>query len=321
MKLILTCLLATAALSTYSQTADKVLARVHYNFIHMQDTSRRDQLHREEMSLIIGKNVSLYTSGLKIEQAKKIRSIKATASTQMTTKATAGKTVSIAAKASTATSNDMPTMTDYYFFSKEQMFYTKEQIINEYLVQENAPKITWKVIDETRSVSGIPCQKAITYFKGRNWIAWYAPELPFQSGPWKLNGLPGLIIEAYDENQEVQFRFAGIENVKVDSNQTSVADSKFETAGMRPEMKAYMEQANLYLGNEIKLPEHVIKTDVKHLNKLKKAMEQDPEGFFKAQMNGSATSAVRISIPTLAGGGGTISASKINNPIEKDENK
>lgn len=42
--------------------------------------------------------------------------------------------------------------------------------------------------------------------------------MPFQAGPWKLNRLPGLIVEAYDENKQIYFQFAGIENVKQGHN-------------------------------------------------------------------------------------------------------
>lgn len=323
MKHFLTCLLATATFSTYSQTADKVLARVRYNFIHIQDTTKKDLIHHEEMLLIIGKNASLYTSGLKIAQAQGIKRMMLGARGQE------GAVMSTAASASAASSvstgggaeiRNIPTLTDYFFFFKEQKFYTKEQIIKQYLVQEDAPKINWKVTNDTTNFSGIHCQKATADFKGRKWVAWYSPELPFQSGPWKLNGLPGLIIEAYDEKEEVQFRFAGIENITAE-NTMSKEKIKLESAGIRPEMQIYLDEINTYLGNEIKLPENIIKTDIKQLTKLKKALEKDPEGFFKSQMDIGVGTASQITMPALSFGSGMIKVMKENNPIEKVEGK
>ena len=56
----------------------------------------------------------------------------------------------------------------------------------------------WKISQDKKIIDGIDCFKASTLFKGREYIAWYAPSFPSDNGPWKLGGLPGLILEAYD---------------------------------------------------------------------------------------------------------------------------
>lgn len=55
------------------------------------------------------------------------------------------------------------------------------------------------------------CRKATGYFRGRNYIAWFCSDIPIPYGPWKLGGLPGLIIKAYDSKGEISFECLGYE--------------------------------------------------------------------------------------------------------------
>ncbi|MDE6810470.1 MAG: GLPGLI family protein, partial [Muribaculaceae bacterium] len=68
----------------------------------------------------------------------------------------------------------------------------------------------WIVTDSVKTIIGYECIKATTDFKGRQWIAWFAPEIPISDGPWKLHGLPGLILEAYDKSHDYEFEAKGI---------------------------------------------------------------------------------------------------------------
>lgn len=63
----------------------------------------------------------------------------------------------------------------------------------------------WEITDSIKDCLGYECVMATTFFKGRNWTAWFAPEIPVSDGPWKLCGLPGLILEAYDEAHDYEF--------------------------------------------------------------------------------------------------------------------
>ncbi len=72
-------------------------------------------------------------------------------------------------------------------------------------IEEKAINFNWILIDETKKIGDIECHKATCRFRGRNYIAWYAPEIQSYFGPWKFSGLPGLIIEAYDDENKVFF--------------------------------------------------------------------------------------------------------------------
>ena len=73
---------------------------------------------------------------------------------------------------------------------------------------------TWTMGDSTREVLGYTCQQATADFRGRRWTAWFTTDIPISDGPWKLGGLPGLILEAYDEGQQHVFTAVGLERVK-----------------------------------------------------------------------------------------------------------
>lgn len=72
------------------------------------------------------------------------------------------------------------------------------------LIEDNV-NIEWQVSNELKKVGNFICRKATTQYKGRNWTAWFTEEIPVPAGPWKLHGLPGLIVEAEDETRTFYF--------------------------------------------------------------------------------------------------------------------
>ena len=89
----------------------------------------------------------------------------------------------------------------------------------------------WTMGDSTREVLGYTCQQATADFRGRRWTAWFATDIPVSDGPWKLGGLPGLILEAYDEGQQHVFTAVGLEWVKDEPiifNRSFKGNRKFE---------------------------------------------------------------------------------------------
>ena len=73
---------------------------------------------------------------------------------------------------------------------------------------------TWILTSEKKQVDNLTLQKATTTWGGRNWMAWFAKEIPFQEGPYKFRGLPGLIIEVSDDQNNYKFSLAKSENIK-----------------------------------------------------------------------------------------------------------
>ncbi len=76
---------------------------------------------------------------------------------------------------------------------------------------EPVPKQEWKLTDETQTILGHHCQKATCRFRGRDFVAWFAADIPVKRGPWKFSGLPGLILKAYDKEKLYTWEAIGLE--------------------------------------------------------------------------------------------------------------
>src|SRR5690606_13389350 len=79
---------------------------------------------------------------------------------------------------------------------------------------------------DTKTVSNILCYKATCNFRGKEWVVWYAPSIAASFGPWKLNGLPGLILEAYDLEKKISFVAYSI--LHVDVNELKIENNQFK---------------------------------------------------------------------------------------------
>ena len=80
--------------------------------------------------------------------------------------------------------------------------------------EEAIPAFSWQLAEGDTLIIGYPCHKAVCQFRGRTWKAWYTLDLPFDNGPWKLGGLPGLILAASDSMNEFSFVATGIEQLR-----------------------------------------------------------------------------------------------------------
>ncbi|MEJ5995351.1 GLPGLI family protein [Pedobacter sp. Du54] len=271
--------------TAFAQDPDKVLARVRYTYTIKTDTLKNGKERTENMILFVGKNASLFTSMNKIsyerseDQKNLARSI---------SRAGMGSGVPTAVKIDRS-AGEWLTKTNYLFFNKEKKMITKEEIIGtSYLIEEAIPEINWKITKDTATFSGLACQKATATYEDKNWTAWFAPSLPFQSGPWKLQGLPGLIVDAFDENKAVQFEFSGFEKASegdfVRANDIRKRPNAVAGDINTVDVGMGLDVAGAYFDNTILLSTYrTAKTTRKEYDRLKAAYQKDPRGFSKAQ--------------------------------------
>lgn len=74
-----------------------------------------------------------------------------------------------------------------------------------WIYEEDYETPTWIITDSISTIMQYPCIFAIGKFRGRTWNVWFAPDIPISNGPWKLGGLPGLILKAYDSKKHYSY--------------------------------------------------------------------------------------------------------------------
>ena len=136
----------------------------------------------------------------------------------------------------------------YKNYPEGRMTVTDGLILQDYRYVDSLHAQTWTMGDSTREVLGYTCQQATADFRGRRWTAWFATDIPVSNGPWKLGGLPGLILQAYDEGQQHVFTAVGLERVKDEPiifNRSFGDNQKFEQTNrlefLRSKKKSLMD--------------------------------------------------------------------------------
>ena len=98
--------------------------------------------------------------------------------------------------------------------------------INPYLVTDTLNNFNWEITAEQMTILDYKCTKAITQFRGRTYIAWFAEDIALPFGPWKFGGLPGLIIKVSDEEEKYKYELSGIDlRTDFDSALVNVPDA------------------------------------------------------------------------------------------------
>lgn len=82
-----------------------------------------------------------------------------------------------------------------------------------YEYEENSPEMAWELLDGDTIILGYHCNKAQTSYAGRDYIAWYTPELNLPYGPYKFGKLPGLILKVTDTKGNFDFEMSGFRKV------------------------------------------------------------------------------------------------------------
>ena len=265
-QLLLAVGLLAAFIGAEAQKPDTAWLMVHYKFTHIMDTTKRALTRTENMVLFVGKSASAYKSydGLVADQQFK--------------KVYAEAVASSPDGHPSINRNGVGSRTQYFQYPGEQKLFTKDYLmVNAYLIEGAMPAINWTISNDTATFGGLHCQKATGHFKGRDYIVWFCPDLPVHTGPWKLNGLPGVIVDARDTKSEVVFAFDGVEKTVPSPPKGQSVGGNTDEKDLPPILRGLNDDPNLIVP-----PAQVVKTTQKEFDKLRAAMEKDPAAFAQA---------------------------------------
>lgn len=125
---------------------------------------------------------------------------------------------------------------------KGELTYTDKISMDHFMYQEKTEPQQWEILDQTKEILGYECQKAVCDFRGRRYEAWFTWEVPISEGPWKFEGLPGLIMAVADDQGHYSFEIAGI--MQVENTPINYADAKYHKTKRKDFLKTMYKYAS-----------------------------------------------------------------------------
>lgn len=123
-----------------------------------------------------------------------------------------GGKASQAARFFSEKANAMFSQDCYYIGQKNhKLCFTGRLAADDFSYDEDLESIRWTIRDSCIVICNSLCRLAIGEFRGQKYKAWFAEDIPISAGPWKLGGLPGIILKAEDDIGIVRFSATNIE--------------------------------------------------------------------------------------------------------------
>jgi GLPGLI family protein len=206
--IVIALLICTTAKAQEKNT--NAILSIQYDFKYITDTLVRNKIYSEKMILYLNETQSSFLSySKKIEDSIALVMIDSMMNTGV---------ISSQKKA-----NRIQTTIHKYF--RNDTFSNVQEYLNKFFLIKTVQKpISWQIKEDKKRINGFLCQRAACFLKGRSYEVWFTNEIPISAGPWKLNGLPGLILEAKDLKSEVVFLCTEINQINYKNNYLSLPD-------------------------------------------------------------------------------------------------
>ncbi|MGO4708707.1 GLPGLI family protein [Chryseobacterium sp. 2TAF14] len=216
MKKIILSLLLVLGCSIFAQTN-----RFFYDYKFIPDSTNKEDVKTEMMLLDIDKSGSKYYSR---ETFVADSTMKADIEKQL--KGSPGN-ISINRKNNQGLVSEK--VTKQYPDFKTYLFVRVST--DSYKVEEDQKPI-WKILPDKQKIGEYNVQKATTKFGGREWTAWFSTDIPFQDGPYKFYGLPGLIVKIEDKTGSHSMTLIGNKTIQVNADQEMNLPTGMQIMGM-----------------------------------------------------------------------------------------
>jgi GLPGLI family protein len=90
---------------------------------------------------------------------------------------------------------------------KNVCIYKYEPFNRIFYLADTLPKLSWRLREGHKvSILKYECNEASMNFRGREYRVWYTSQIPLSEGPWKLSGLPGMILRVEVKGQGDNFK-------------------------------------------------------------------------------------------------------------------
>jgi len=126
------------------------------------------------------------------------------------------------------------------FTSAQEVVFEGNIGLTKRIYRDTLYPMQWAITGAKKQIGQQQCLQATTFFKGRSYTAWYNPEIPIFDGPWKLGGLPGLIVEAQDDEGLLKFEMATMKSVDTLPPFAKIIDTKSINLSRIPSYEKYI---------------------------------------------------------------------------------
>lgn len=84
----------------------------------------------------------------------------------------------------------------------------------QHIIKENLDLMVWEISDKDTLFFEKRCKIAITKHRGQKWTVFFTDAFGAMGGPWKFDGLPGLVLYAQNESKDYIFQATQLEYEK-----------------------------------------------------------------------------------------------------------
>nr|WP_293460204.1 GLPGLI family protein [Prevotella sp.] len=214
-----------------------------YYYCYSKDTIKNDKKGEDLLFLAIGKNLSKCYSYYTYQSD----SLRSTVDGKAKFRALFKEAIKREGYMANSFPHSRMTTCIYKKYPHDNMMTVTDCLMSQYYVYDDSLGIqNWGIDgDSIKNILGYNCQKATCKFRGRSWTAWFALDVPISDGPWKFYGLPGLIMEVYDEGRQQYFCIKGLQKVA----DTPIVFDVFNRKRIRIDRKSFLKLEYNYFRN------------------------------------------------------------------------